>query len=125
MSLRARLLLLLSLALLLPAALMGWRFYQQSQEDIDQARLRLSRLAQRIGEEIDTRVQGTAQLHYGLSRAHDLDTADRVACSDFLSVVREAYPQYTGILTIRPDGALFCDSLRTGRQLDLRDREYF
>ena len=125
MSLRARLLLLLSLALLLPAALMGWRFHQQRLEDIDQARLRLSRLAQRMGEEIDTRIQGTAQLHYGLSRARDLDTTDRAACSDFLSAVREAYPQYTGILTIRPDGSLFCDSLRTGRKLDLRDREYF
>ncbi|MGH6641617.1 MAG: ATP-binding protein, partial [Bradyrhizobium sp.] len=38
---------------------------------------------------------------------------------------REEYPQYTGILTITPDGALFCDSLRTNRTLDLRNRAYF
>ena len=125
MSLRARLLLILSLALLLPAGLMGWRFYQERAEEIEQAQRRLSSLARRIGDEIDTRIQGTAQLQYGLSRANDLDTTDRAACSEFLSAVREEYPQYTGILTIRPDGALFCDSLRTGRQLDLRDREYF
>ena len=30
-----------------------------------------------------------------------------------------------GILTINPDGSLFCDSLRTNRTLDLRDRAYF
>ena len=125
MSLRARLLLILSLALLLPAGLMGWRFYQERTVEIDQAQRRLTTLARRIGDDIDTRVQGTAQLHYGLSRARDLDTTDRAACSEFLSAVREAYPQYTGILTIRPDGSLFCDSLRTGRQLDLRDRDYF
>ena len=33
--------------------------------------------------------------------------------------------QFTGILTINPDGSLFCDSLRTDRTLDLRDRAYF
>lgn len=63
------------------------------------------------------KIQGTAQLHYGLARARDLFTDDRAACSAFLSEVREAYPQYTGILTIKPDGRLFCDSLRSGRAL--------
>lgn len=125
MSLRARLLLILSLAMLLPAGLMGWRFVQERTEEIDQAEQRLSTGARRIGDEIEARIQGTAQLHYGLSRARDLDTSDRAACSEFLSAVREEHPQYTGILTILPNGALFCDSLRTGRQLDLRDRDYF
>lgn len=37
----------------------------------------------------------------------------------------QEHPQYTGLLTIRPDGSLFCDSLRSGRTLDLRDRHYF
>ena len=50
---------------------------------------------------------------------------DKAACSAFLSAVREEYPQFTGILTINPDGSLFCDSLRTDRTLDLRDRAYF
>ena len=50
---------------------------------------------------------------------------DKAACSAFLSAVREEYPQFTGILTINPDGSLFCDSLRTDRTLDLRDRTYF
>jgi hypothetical protein len=34
-------------------------------------------------------------------------------------------PAIYRILTIDPDGALICDSLRTGRALDLRDRDYF
>ena len=41
------------------------------------------------------------------------------------SDVLEKNPDFTGILTIKPDGSLFCDSLSTGRVLDLRDRGYF
>ncbi len=125
MSLRARLLLILLLATLLPTALVGWRFIQERQRDLADARRTLAASARHIGEELDARVQGTAQLHYGLARARDLDTTDRAVCSEFLSEVLAEHPQYTGLLTIRPDGALFCDSLRSGRQLDLRDREYF
>jgi signal transduction histidine kinase/CheY-like chemotaxis protein len=62
---------------------------------------------------------------YGLARASDLDTTDRATCSRFLSDVLSEYPLYTGILTIRPDGQLFCDSLNSGRELDLRDRRYY
>ena len=46
-------------------------------------------------------------------------------CSAFLSAVFQEYPQYTGILTIDPNGSLFCDSLQTSRTLDLRNRNYF
>ena len=35
------------------------------------------------------------------------------------------HPQYTGLVTIKPDGSLFCDSLRTGRTLNLANRRYF
>lgn len=125
MSLRARLLLIVSLAMLLPVGLVGWRFFQERVQEIAEAKRTLMASASHIGNELDARVQGTAQLHYGLSRARDLDTHDRAACSEFLSAVLEEHPQYTGLLTIRPDGALFCDSLRSGRNLDLRDREYF
>ena len=89
------------------------------------AKQHLEGAANSLTVRIASSIQGTAQLHNGLSRAKDLDTNDKMACSSFLSDVREAYPQYTGILTITPDGQLFCDSLLTGRTLDLRDRGYF
>jgi len=82
-------------------------------------------VARGIVGDLDGRILGTAQLLYGLARVDDLDTDDRAACSAFLSEVRETHPQYTGILTIKPDGHLFCDSLGTGRELDLNDRRYF
>ena len=125
MSLRTRLLILVIAAMLVPAILVGLRFVQNRTSEIDAALYDLSATANDIVGDLDEKIQGTAQLHYGLARARDLDTRDKAACSAFLSAVREEYPQFTGILTINPDGSLFCDSLRTNRTLDLRDRAYF
>ncbi len=115
---------LVALAILVPGLLFGYRLLQNRTAGIEATVNRLADTAAAIAEDLDEKVQGTAQLLYGLSRAHDLDTQDKAACSRFLSAVREEYPQYTGILTINPDGRLFCDSLNTGRQLDLNDRAY-
>src|SRR3954471_17381616 len=125
MSLRTRLLILVIAAMLVPAILVGLRFAQNRAIEINAARDNLSATSDDISSDLDEKIQGTAQLHYGLARARDLDTSDKAACSAFLSDVREEYPQFTGILTIDPDGSLFCDSLRTNRTLDLRDRAYF
>jgi signal transduction histidine kinase/ActR/RegA family two-component response regulator len=125
LSLRTRLLVLVALATLVPAILVGLRFFQNRTSEVQAALVTLSATASNISNDLDEKIQGTAQLHYGLARARDLDTRDKAACSAFLSAVREKYPQYTGILTIDPDGMLFCDSLQTDRTLDLNDRSYF
>ena len=125
MSLRTRLLILVIAAMLVPAVLVGLRFVQNRASEIDAAVASLSATANDISDDLDEKIQGTAQLHYGLARARDLDTRDKKACSEFLSAVREEYTRFTGILTITPEGSLFCDSLRTDRTLDLRDRTYF
>jgi len=126
MSIRSRLLLLTLLATLLPVLLGAARFLQMRQASIEEETSHLAALVQQQAELLNERVQGTTQLLYGLARAGDLlPGEDRASCSAFLSEVREAYPQYTGILTILPDGRLYCDSLRSGRELDLRDRAYF
>jgi len=125
MSLRTRLLILVIAAMLVPAILVGLRFMQNRASEIDAALANLAASADDIAADLGEKIQGTAQLHYGLARARDLDTRDKTACSAFLADVREEYPQFTGILTIDPDGRLFCDSLRTNRALDLNDRGYF
>ncbi len=125
MSIRARLLWLTLLATLLPALLQTVRHLDERQRSIDADTARLGVSALRRAEYIDDNVQGTGQLLYGLARAADLQSPDRPTCSQFLSNVRNEYPQFTGLLTIRPDGSLFCDSLQSGRELDLRDRAYF
>jgi diguanylate cyclase (GGDEF)-like protein len=125
MSIRVRLLLLILGTLLVPAILVGGRYDQDRGKEIAAAVSGLATTARGMAASIDAKVQGTAQLHFGLSRARDLDSRDKAACSKFLAEVLEKNPDFTGILTIKPDGSLFCDSLNTGRLLDLRDRSYF
>ncbi len=125
MNIRSRLLLLVLVAILVPTFLIGLRFYTVRDKEIETAVGSLSASANEIAAALHEKILGTAQLHYGLARARDLETTDRTACSAFLNAVLREHPQYTGILTINPDGRLFCDSLGTGRELDLRDRKYF
>ncbi|NKC29768.1 ATP-binding protein [Falsiroseomonas selenitidurans] len=125
MSIRGRLFWLVAVATLVPALLVGLRFLQDRQTQIAAATERLLTTANAVSLDLNDRILSTGQLLYGLSRAQDLLTGDRDACSAFLASVREQYPQFTGILSITPEGDLFCDSLQTGRSLDLRDRTYF
>jgi signal transduction histidine kinase len=125
MSIRSRLLLLVLVATLLPMILVGSRFFIEREREVDAAIGNLTATANELAARLNEHILGTVQLQYGLARARDLETRDRKTCSSFLSAVREEYPQYTGILTVNPDGKLFCDSLGTGRELDLRDRKYF
>ena len=124
MSLRSRLLFLVLLATLLPASLLGWRFLKENEAEIADAVSNLALSSNNVAAALDQRVQGTAQLHYGLAHSQLLDSADRVLCSAHLSAVRETYPQYTGIVTVLPDGQLHCDSLQSGRVVNLSDRNY-
>jgi diguanylate cyclase (GGDEF)-like protein len=124
-TIRRRLLLLVLGTALLPAILVGGRYYQDRGKEIEATIGGLAATARTIALNFDAKVQATTQLHFGLSRARDLAGHDKAACSNFLAEVLEKNPQFTGILTIDPDGSLFCDSLRSGRVLDLRDRNYF
>ena len=125
MSIRVRLLLLILGTLFVPAILVGGRYYQDRGKEISAAVNGLATTARGMAASIDAKVQGTTQLHFGLSRSRDLGSRDKAACSKFLSEVLGKNPDFTGLLTINPDGSLFCDSLNTGRVLDLRDRRYF
>lgn len=125
MSIRAKLLLLILFATLIPALVGGLMFRGFRETRIEEARRELAIETRQVARALTDTIRSTAQLHYGLSRARDFDAPGRESCSAFLAAVLKEHPQYTGILTINPDGQLFCDSLRTGRALNLTDRRYF
>jgi signal transduction histidine kinase len=125
MSLRARILLIVLVATLTPTVVLGLYFLNERDHHIEEAKHSLRALANYAVENLDDKVSGTVQLLHGLSRAPDIDTTEKVACSEFLAGVLAHYPQYTGLLTITPDGDLFCDSLRSGRKLNVGGRDYF
>ena len=125
MSLRARILLLVLAASLLPVLAMLWALLESRSNTIAMAQQQLGVRAHAIASELDDKIAGTAQLLFGLSRVPLIDSQDQTACSGFLAQVLSEHPQYTGLLTILPNGQLHCDSLRSGRRLDLTDRNYF
>jgi PAS domain S-box-containing protein len=125
LSIRARLLLLVLFATAIPSLLAGAYFHVSREDQIADASRSLVAFARYAGGDLEDKVEGAVQFTYGLAQARVFDTRDRAACSAFLATALASHPQYTGILTIDPDGRLFCDSLRTGRELDLNDRLYF
>jgi signal transduction histidine kinase/CheY-like chemotaxis protein len=125
MNLRARILLLVVFAVLLPSALVVGQLFQHRDEAVAEATRHLAVLARNAGDDLSEHIRGASQLLFGLSQSRELDTEDRAACSLYLADVLQLHPQYTGILTVLPDGRLRCDSLRTGRELNVADRSYF
>ena len=105
MSIRPRLLLLVLFATLVPALVGGMQFLERRDAEIAEARHELVATALRTAQVLRDTVRATAQLEYGLSRARDLDTRDRAACSAFLADVLKEYPQYLSILAFAPDGS--------------------
>lgn len=125
MSLRARILLLVLAATVLPVLAMLWILLDHRSATVLEARNQLDLRGEIIAKDLDDKIAGTSQLLFGLARVPIVGSDNKAACSDFLADVLKEHPQYTGLLTIKPDGSLFCDSLRTGRRLDLSDRAYF
>ena len=125
MSLRARILLLALAGSLLPLLAMLWQLLEIRASNGAQAREQIIQRSETIASELDDRIAGTGQLLFGLGRVPLVGSEDKAACSAFLADVLKEHPQYTGILTIRPDGNLHCDSLNSGRALNLTDRQYF
>jgi diguanylate cyclase (GGDEF)-like protein len=125
MSLRARILALILASSLLPVLAVLWVLFESRADTIERARELLTSRTEAIASELDDRVSGTGQLLFGLGSVPIVASRDKAACSDFLAAVLKEHPQYTGLLTLRLDGELHCDSLRTGRTLNVSDRAYF
>src|SRR5450755_1636952 len=102
MSLRTRILLLVLLAVVLPAAVFVHYLVGLRQDRAAAARRNLSSPAGAAATGLDARIRATSQMLYGLAHASNLDTPDRAACSEFLAQVLSEHPQYTGLLTILP-----------------------
>lgn len=125
MSIRAWIMALVLSATILPLVLAVFHFLADREAALKDAERAISSIALATARDLEDKIRGTSQLLYGLGQARYMDSEDRETCSKFLAEVLQEQPQYTGILTIRPDASLFCDSLRSGRELNLADRAYF
>src|SRR5258706_8738978 len=124
MSVRARILLLVLLATLMPAVVIGVYEFDQRTTEIEEAERSLNSLVKYATATLQDKGKGAVQLLHGLSHAPDLEKS-KADCSKFLADVLERHPQYTDLVTITPSGDLYCDALHTGHQMNVSTRNYF
>ena len=123
--LRTRLLTLIMAAGLVPLLLLTVLLDRERARALQEAQRQLQSLAVGQANDLENRLAGTVQLLYGLSQIPLVREGSVEACSELLAAVLAEHPQFTGLLTVTRDGALRCDSLRSGRKLDVSDRRYF
>ena len=95
--------------MLAPAILVGLRFVPNFTSEINAALASLRR-PPTIFRVILMRKFRARPSFTMASPAPAIYISDKAACSAFLLAVREEYTRFTGILTINPDGSLFCDA---------------
>lgn len=124
-SLRARLILLVALAVV---PVLGLTVYtaikhrQVASVEVQETALRLARLAStRQGQMI----LGTRQLLTGLAQLREVREADGNACSALFAELLKAYPLYSNLGAIDRDGQLYCSGLPLTDPVSLADRAYF
>jgi len=124
-SLRARLLLLILLAVV---PVIGLTIYTNIElrrlaaADAKAEALRLVRLA--ASDQQDT-IKDTRQFLFALAQLPDIRSANSVACSAFLARLFNQYPQYALLGVLGSDGDLMCSALPIDGPINLAHRDYF
>ncbi len=124
-SLRARLILLVALAVL---PLLGLTLYtsldqrQLAVTEVQETALRLVRLA---STEQARMILGTRQLLIGLAQLREVHQRDGTVCSTLFAELLKAYPLYANLGAIGRNGDLYCSALPMSGPINAADRTYF
>ncbi len=124
-SLRARLLLLLVLALI-PARGLGiytaWEMRQNARTEALQDAMRLARVASSAGERL---VGETHQILLTLARLPEVRRQDKAACNALFADLLKSYPYYSNLGVAKPNGEVFCSAVTFEGVANIGDRSYF
>ena len=124
LSLRARLLVVLAVALLPLALLFVWSEVRQDRAAAEQARTQLKFAASLLAAHEDRAVDAAEQLLGAIAGIPGLSKMRGDTCQRYLGNLREAYPAYAQIGVTDADGKLVCHAV--GELLiGVRDRQYF
>jgi signal transduction histidine kinase/DNA-binding response OmpR family regulator len=125
MSLRTRILLLVSVATLVPALVLAAYFFAERDRNVTATKRGLAVIARGAAANLEERAGDLAHDLFLLSHAHELNSGDPAACSEFLARMIKEFPAYSGLYTFTPEGELRCDATRADRRLNVVDRRYF
>jgi len=124
-SLRARLLLLVLVALI-PARGLGiyttWEMRQAARTEALRDAMRLARITSAAGERL---IEGTHQILTVLARLPEIRSQDAAACSKLLADLLKPYPHFSNLGAATPNGNVFCSGVPFEGVANIADRTYF
>jgi PAS domain S-box-containing protein len=124
-SLRARLLLLILLAVVPVIGLTIYTNIELRRLAAADAKAEALRLVRLVADDQQDTVKDTRQFLFALAQLPQVRSADPAACSAFLARLFNQYPQYALFGVIAPNGDLTCSALPTDGPVNLAHRDYF
>ena len=125
-SLRARLVLLIFIAVIPALALVLYTARDQRRMAERHAETDLMRLSQVVNNEHKFLIEGSRQLLTVLAEVPAVRQQNTAICNETMRRIAKAYPQYVGLGAIKPDGDSFCGGNFTAAgPVNIADRPWF
>ena len=123
-SLRARLVLLVLIAVVPAFGMIIWTSLEErsnEQEHAEEAAVQLTRV---VAAQQRSIIEGAQQLFVGLAGAPQILGGDAAACRTYLAGVNAVEKQYVAISLAAPNGDIVCSSVTLNGRVNISDREY-
>ena len=121
-SLRARILLLVLLAVIPALVLILYTTAEQRQAAIANAREDARWLARQVAGDQERLITETRQLLLTLAHLSEVQEENSAVCNSLFSKLLKQYPQYANLGVVSPDGELICSALRVTSPFNLAGR---
>ena len=124
-SLRARLLLIVAVALLPGAGLALYNAVEQQREAATQIVGEARQNARAFAAELERRIVEARRFARIVAHLPAVSALDSAACRRAVSLVAEGFDLYANVLVATPDGRAFCSAVPLSAPVQLADRPYF
>jgi diguanylate cyclase (GGDEF)-like protein len=124
-SVRARLLLLVLLAIIPPIGLVLYNAFDSRKVALDEARQDVMAFARLAAEQLAGEIYAASYMQGAIAQIPAIRQGVEPACSDTLTDLLKRTQRYTGLAIARPDGTVFCSGQRRIGFVTYSDREYF
>jgi PAS domain S-box-containing protein len=124
-SVRARLLLIVLLAVLPALAFIAYDAKEEYRRETTAALAQAVLLAQLVSSQHDDLLAGARHLLVALAQLPQVRAGDRVACSRLFADLLRQYTRYTNLGATTLDGEVFCSAVATRGAVTVADRPWF
>jgi PAS domain S-box-containing protein len=124
-SLRARLVLLVLVAVIPALGLILFTARVQRLVAAEGAHENLSRIASFTAADVSGVIEGAQQLLGGLAQFHEIRSDDPAACAVVMAKLRAMYSFYSALGVASPDGRVICSAVPLTNSVTIADRAWF